>query len=590
MTGKEKTKYPKVHKILVRHFVLTTVFCLGVLGLGTYVLNFNRSIQSELYSSQLLLDIQAQHLDDEIEKLVSIADQMEQDSEIYALVREGITSQNYIAADYGFKKIVNRAYRGVEQNALFSVDLITPEYMLGDSIPGISFENAREFCLSYTDFEARSRPVITGSLSAAAVFGGDDPGIYGDKEFFAVIKRLNFVPFQAQGQEPPPPAILLILVDSALLRDTFEPLCESTQGAWRITDQTGALVLAQGLTPELPDPPPDFPEHTCGFLAGPYVGIRDRLPGAGWRVDLWLPTRPMNAAVMHASFMPLLWLLPVVAGLLAVYVFAMVRAVKRQVVIFNNALEQVKNGDFSSRIDPDQACYEETHLYALRFNEMTCKIQSLIQENYEGRLRSQEVEIMALNLQFNPHFLLNTLNVISWQLFHDTAQETDQTIQHLSRMILYTIRNQNSLVPLEEDIAWTKEYAAILKRRFGDKFIIFYDIPGELFRYLVPKLFLQIFIENAILHGFSEIDRQGLISIIGEEGKDHIRFYIRDNGCGLDESKYEMRRQNQNSHGLGIANITKRIELLFGSEGHIAIGNNEDCGVCVELRFPKRYI
>lgn len=587
-----KEKYPKIHTTIVRHFVFATMFCLVVFGLGTYALNLRQSMQNELYNSQLLLNTQAQHLNDELEGILAIADRMEQDSEIYHLVQNGITSQNYISADYNFNKILNKSYRKTDQEMIFSVNLITPQYMLGNSIPGISYEEARDFCFRYTGFDGPERTFVTQSFLYSDVFGvGEGAAEREQTHFFAVIKRMTFVSFQNRAGSAPP-AILLILVESDLLQDTFEPLEKSTQGAYILTDQAGTSVFEQGKTPQteayLQADVADV-QH-ANTLSGPYAGISGILPSVNWQIRFLIPTRQLRETVMSATVMPLLVILPVIGLLVAGYALALSRAVKQQVAVFDKALEQTGKGNFVSRIDLQETRYEETRLYALRFNEMTQKIQSLIRENYEGKLRSQEVEIMALNLQFNPHFLLNTLNVISWQLFHDEPRETDQTIRNLSKMIVYNIRNQNSLVPLQEDLEWTKAYVEVLKRRFGDKFVVFYDIPGTLFRYQVPKLFLQIFIENAVLHGFSEIDRQGLISIIGEECGDYIRFFVRDNGSGLNQEKYEWRRRSQDSHGLGISNITKRIELLFDSEGSVSIHNNEDCGVCVEIRFPKRSV
>ena len=89
------------------------------------------------------------------------------------------------------------------------------------------------------------------------------------------------------------------------------------------------------------------------------------------------------------------------------------------------------------------------------------------------------------------------------------------------------------------------------------------------------KLFLQPFVENAIIHGFDEIDAGGRISIIGTEAEGRFRIVIEDNGCGMSADVERRVRTNMEAkqnlqllgrgNGIGICNVITRMKMFFGT-------------------------
>ena len=109
--------------------------------------------------------------------------------------------------------------------------------------------------------------------------------------------------------------------------------------------------------------------------------------------------------------------------------------------------------------------------------------------------------------------------------------------------------------------------------------------------YLVPKLILQPFIENAFFHGFPS-GREGLINVFVREQNDNILFEICDDGVGIEEEKLDKIKEkihvNNNFTGIGVNNVDDRIKLIYGNDYGIEIKSKVDIGTKVRIILPKR--
>jgi len=159
-------------------------------------------------------------------------------------------------------------------------------------------------------------------------------------------------------------------------------------------------------------------------------------------------------------------------------------------------IRRMAEGDFNSKVSVPSN--DEIGLLVHNFNDMNGKIQTLIKEKYEVEIREKEAEIMALNLQLNPHFLSNTLNTINWIAIENKQPVISKMLISLSNMLEYTMRNNKEIVCFKEDLEWLKCYIYIMTNRYFEVFEVKFDIATELETLIVPKLFLQPFIENAM--------------------------------------------------------------------------------------------
>ncbi|WP_313999608.1 sensor histidine kinase [uncultured Paenibacillus sp.] len=247
------------------------------------------------------------------------------------------------------------------------------------------------------------------------------------------------------------------------------------------------------------------------------------------------------------------------------------------------AIKRVGGGDFNAKINVEGK--DELGHVLTKFNSMNEKVKELINENYIVKLREKETEILALNIQLNPHFLYNTLNIINWMAVNGEKEQVSGMLVSLSRMLQYTTDNRRDSTFLKDDIRWLRDYIVIMQNRFEHRLRVDFDIQPELMEASVPKLFLQPLVENAIIHGFRDMDTVGLITVYGCRQEDDIRFCVEDNGSGIEPERLKM-LLGEASSSVGIRNVDKRIKLLYGSRYGIEIESEPGLGTRVNLLIP----
>lgn len=251
------------------------------------------------------------------------------------------------------------------------------------------------------------------------------------------------------------------------------------------------------------------------------------------------------------------------------------------------------------------------------------QITSYIQKNqalsdelsYRLNLLNQ-TRLLALQSQINPHFLFNTLNMIHIQ--ESEALGYDHQIPRLtldlSRLLRYAIESTD-LVSLETELGFTRMYLNILKERYGSKLKVVYDIQKETLQSMVPKLFIQPIIENAVFHGLSEsLKEDSTLTLSCYCQEESCVVNVRDNGTGMSQDTLSKLRQtlaegmciekgssaaaaasdaaassfSKKNTSIGIKNVVTRMHLLYGDAFSIQIYSKEGEGSSFLLRFPLR--
>jgi two-component system sensor histidine kinase YesM len=248
-----------------------------------------------------------------------------------------------------------------------------------------------------------------------------------------------------------------------------------------------------------------------------------------------------------------------------------------------SAIHKTGSGNFEIHIEETGA--KEFKLLTHKYNIMNQKIQRLIEENYEIALREKEAEIMALNLQLDPHFMYNTLNLINLIALDNDQDEISEMIENLSVMLQYSVKTNKDIVPFGGDLEYLKGYILIMTKRFEGRFHIEYDIDPLLYAYGVPKFFMQPFVENAFVHGFESMQSHGVLIISGRLINKECVFRIEDNGKGMDESTLTQLDEPA-ARSVGIQNVLRRIHILYGKQYGILIESKLGKGTKVTIRLP----
>ncbi|WP_020620469.1 sensor histidine kinase [Paenibacillus daejeonensis] len=312
----------------------------------------------------------------------------------------------------------------------------------------------------------------------------------------------------------------------------------------------------------------------------------DRSRVTGWLSIVITPQSALVAELVPAirNSTLLLSLVMIVIALAFAYVISgkITHPIKRLL----GAMRSVGEGDFHTRLAV--RVNDEFGLLIQRFNRMNDRIHRLVTENYESRLKEQEAEIRALNMQMNPHFLYNTLNVMNWTAMENGQKELSRMLICLSQMLQYTTRKEWDTVTLSEEMEWMRSYFFIMAVRFEDKFIVHYDIEPALQDSSLPRLLFQPFVENAILHGFADIEAGGVIEILGRRDGGGIRFEIRDNGRGMSvETVHAI--LHEPSASIGIQNTIARIRLAYGEPYGVTIDSATGQGTTISITLPFRH-
>jgi two-component system sensor histidine kinase YesM len=154
-------------------------------------------------------------------------------------------------------------------------------------------------------------------------------------------------------------------------------------------------------------------------------------------------------------------------------------------------------------------------------------------------------------------------------------------------MLQYTAHNNEEISDFKTDLDWLKKYIFIMQNRFEDKFEVQYEIDKEMDLYKVPKLFLQPFVENAIIHGFESIETGGMLKIKGKVIKSNACFIIEDNGKGMSQEKIE-EIMGKSTKRIGISNVNSRIQLMYGEKYGVYIKSQENLGTKIIIKLPLK--
>ncbi|MCX7709989.1 MAG: sensor histidine kinase [Clostridia bacterium] len=247
------------------------------------------------------------------------------------------------------------------------------------------------------------------------------------------------------------------------------------------------------------------------------------------------------------------------------------------------AIKRTGEGNFDLKMKEEGS--RESRELIHRFNIMNEKIQKLIEENYETKIKEKEAEITALSLQLDPHFMYNTLNLINLISMENGQEEISEMLVSLSTMLKYTVKARKDLVPFKEDMDYLKSYIFIMTKRFEDRFAVEYDIDPALYSYTVPKFLLQPFIENSLIHGFEGLKRMGILKIRCWIDQGTRYYCVEDNGKGMTPDKLN-EIMNPDEGAIGINNIDKRVKILYGNEYGVKIESELNRGTTTIINMP----
>ncbi|HPK58170.1 MAG TPA: histidine kinase [Bacilli bacterium] len=255
----------------------------------------------------------------------------------------------------------------------------------------------------------------------------------------------------------------------------------------------------------------------------------------------------------------------------------------------NNLKERIKTSDIESEIKETEPVFaDEIQELEISFNEMMKRIQELMELNAEESESKRKLELYALQVQINPHFLYNTLDAIAWLAKLKQQPEIERLALALARFFRISLHKGDKFITVEEEFQIIKNFIEIELIRFPDKFDIEYVIDPEIKNEQIMKLILQPIVENAIKHGISGMEEKGHISVKARCEGEFIYFEVIDDGLGFEVEKGYTPKYSMSSSGYGIKNVDERIKLEYGEDCGVTVESKPNNGTKVTLKIRKK--
>lgn len=237
-----------------------------------------------------------------------------------------------------------------------------------------------------------------------------------------------------------------------------------------------------------------------------------------------------------------------------------------------DAMKLLQQGDFTVQIrntDPDEIGELSRFL-----DRMVENLGKLVQERSEQERAVNRAELKALQSQINPHFLYNTMDILHWRLIEKNEEELSKGVVSLGNLLRYAMQNEENTT-LANEVENTAHYISAISTINGKKISTLIQVESAEQIYL-PKLTLQPIVENSVIHGFRGRTEGNEIEIIGKRMGRQYHLSIWDNGIGF----------HMKENGIGLENVRKRMEYLYGVSCKVAIASTIGEGTLVQLDFP----
>ncbi|NTV90075.1 MAG: sensor histidine kinase, partial [Clostridiales bacterium] len=331
------------------------------------------------------------------------------------------------------------------------------------------------------------------------------------------------------------------------------------------------------------------------------------IPGSNWTIITVNSIRELNrnaSKTRNATFLMALACSMFAIIIVLVYTGSFLKPLMNIIRL----MKEVKRGNLEVEF-PEQRNDEIGYLgssfntMVLRINQMMAENTKLVKEVYEAKLLQKEAQINALYSQIQPHFINNTLNMISLLIQCGRQEQAVDNINKLSGL-LRGMMHLDKDISLETEIGLLDSYLSIQSSRYNGRLEYNIDIDRKYGMFTIPALIFQPIVENSVVHGCEKRREKTLIEIsVAAEGNDLI-FSIRDNAGGIEPEALEKLREKLSGasvtdeedgkqaaatfgNGIGLVNVNKRIKIRFGEAYGLSIESIPGKGTCVWVTLPK---
>lgn len=345
---------------------------------------------------------------------------------------------------------------------------------------------------------------------------------------------------------------------------------------WKICDdEDGRVVFGQNMETSINEEEYQVHKRNIGMNLELFVGI------------------PQNQffTLLYDSIRVYAVAIALIAAAACIALIFVIYQLTRPITEVTDKLREVKTGKFDTKLPEYDST--EFHEISRAFNEMTAHIDNLIKQVYEKQLSIKDMEMKFLQTQMNPHFMFNVLNTIALQAQLDGNQEVYRMISSFSQLIQAKIyRDKSEKVKIRQELEYVNYYLYLQNYRYGERLQYEINVEDEkLTEYYIPKLCIQLIVENAVVHGIEPNIGKGLVRINIYEENGSICIDTEDNGIGFVEAgeiilPLKPKDQNKNHNHVGLNNAHHIIQLMYGENYGIRVFSTPGAGSKICIRIP----
>lgn len=288
---------------------------------------------------------------------------------------------------------------------------------------------------------------------------------------------------------------------------------------------------------------------------------------------------------------PLVFQAILITALLILVVTIIIRMITVPLTRLSDQMSKMGEGDFSS-FSSQSGC-RETEALTASYNDMAKHINTLIETNYISSINEKNSRLRALEAQLNPHFLYNTLQAIATEALLADHGEIYDMIVSLAGNLRYTIKG-GELVSLQDEMDYVNNYILLQKTRLGSRLSVESMTDPQTEQVCIPKISIQMLVENAIIHGMPGNDAVLHITIRSFLSESFLIISVHDDGRGIPPDKAqtlnclfsEPNHPLSESSSIGLPNLASRLRILYQGNASLTLHSEENSYTEVRMKIP----
>ncbi|MFC5448872.1 sensor histidine kinase [Paenibacillus aestuarii] len=326
---------------------------------------------------------------------------------------------------------------------------------------------------------------------------------------------------------------------------------------------------------------------------------------SGWRLVVSMPLRELRKPIMNIRTTTLI-VGSFTLVLAAVLAARFGRAITKPIQVLKSGMRETEKGNWEPIPLPRRR--DEIAELMMRYNVMVKRLSDAVDRVVQVELKNQEIQMerqraqfQSLQLQINPHFMYNTLETIVCYAAVQDSEEISDIVKAMAYMLRYSVQTSLEEITVANELKHVMNYMVILQHRIDFPFEIDVAMDAKYLLHAMVRLTLQPLVENVFQHAFPDgVEDFHFIRMDGGEEDGCFWVSVEDNGCGIApakllelQKKLSMNRladgelnETGQKGGIGLLNVHRRIQMVFGDEYGLRIESEEHRGTKMKMVMP----